>query len=81
MDLGDAAWLWLDLGTSDIAPEEQRRRLQLFVAAYGDEISAKSIKEVIVYRQQLVAAESEYTARTAVAQWARHSRNWTLENL
>lgn len=83
MDLGYEAWLWLDLGDSDIgiAPDEQRRRLQLFVAAYGDEISVSSIKQTIVYRQELLAAEGEYTARTAMAQWARHCRNWTLENL
>jgi Ser/Thr protein kinase RdoA (MazF antagonist) len=83
MDLGYAAWLWLDLGDSDIdiAPEEQRRRLQLFIAAYGDEISVSSIKEAIVYRQELLAAEGEYSARTAMAQWARHCRNWTLANL
>ena len=85
MDLGYAAWLWLDLGDPDIAPasasQEQRRRLQLFIAAYGDEISVSSIKEAIVYRQHLVAAEGEYTARTAMARWARHCRNWTVENL
>jgi len=85
MDLGYAAWLWLDLGDSDIAttspPEEQRRRLQLFVAAYGDDISISSIKEAFVYRQELLAAEGEYTARTAMAQWARHCRNWTLKSL
>jgi len=53
----------------------------LFVATYGDEISVSSIKEAIVYRQELVAAEGEYTARTAMAQWARHCRNSTLQNL
>ena len=40
-----------------------------------------SIKEAIVYRQALLAAEGEYTARTAMAEWARHCRNWTLQNL
>ena len=85
MDLGYAAWLWLDLGDPDIEftspPEEQRRRLQLFLAAYGDEISVSSIKEAIVSRQELLAGEGEDTSRTAMAQWARHCRNWTLQNL
>lgn len=85
MDLGYAAWLWLDLGDTDIAPtsdaEEQRRRLQLFAAAYGDEISVPSVREAIVYRQELVAAEGEYTGRIEMAQWARHCRNWTVQNL
>jgi Ser/Thr protein kinase RdoA (MazF antagonist) len=82
MDLGYAAWLWLDLGDPEIAcTDEQRRRLQLFVAAYGDEISVPSIKKAIVCRQELLAAEGEYTDRAAMAQWARHCRNWTLQNL
>ena len=35
-DLGYAVWLWLDLGSSDIAAREQARRLALFLDAYGD---------------------------------------------
>ncbi len=83
MDLGYAAWGWLDLGDPDmdITPEEQRRRLRLFAAAYGNDISATSIKEAIVDRQQWLAAEGEHTGRTAMAQWARHCRAWTLRNL
>ena len=34
-DLGYAAWLWLDIGSDEIAPAEQARRLALFLAAYG----------------------------------------------
>src|SRR6266511_2909005 len=69
MDLGYAAWGWLDLGDPDmdIKPEEQRRRLRLFAAAYGNDISATSIKEAIVDRQQWLAAEGEHTGRTAMA--------------
>jgi aminoglycoside phosphotransferase (APT) family kinase protein len=81
MDLGYAAWVWLDLGNTDITAEEQRRRFRLFVAAYGDAISRTSIKEAIVYRQQLLVAEGECTGRTAMAQWARGCRVWTLQNL
>jgi Ser/Thr protein kinase RdoA (MazF antagonist) len=81
MDLGYAAWLWLDLGNTEITAEEQRRRFRLFVAAYGDAISLAPIKEAIVYRQQLLVAEGECTDRTAMAQWARGCRAWTLENL
>lgn len=81
MDLGYAAWGWLDLGNAEIAPAEQRRRLQLFIAAYGNEVSAASIKEAIASRQQMLAAKGDCAGRTAMAQWARNCRMWTLQNL
>jgi Ser/Thr protein kinase RdoA (MazF antagonist) len=81
MDLAYAAWCWLDLGNPEIAPEEQRRRLALFVEAYGVAFSAATIKEAILARQQMLAAEGDSTGRAAMAQWARASRAWTLENL
>ena len=34
-DLGYAAWLWLDLGSPEIAAVEQRRRLAVFLEATG----------------------------------------------
>jgi aminoglycoside phosphotransferase (APT) family kinase protein len=81
MDLAYAAWLWLDLGNPEIAAAEQRRRLELFVTAYGIGFSAASIKEAILTRQQMLAAEGEYTGRSEIAEWARASRTWTMENL
>jgi Ser/Thr protein kinase RdoA (MazF antagonist) len=81
MDLAYAAWCWLDLGNPEIAPEEQRRRLALFVEAYGVAFSAASIKEAMLARQQMLAAEGDATGKAEVAQWARASRAWTLENL
>ena len=81
MDLAYAAWGWLDLGNPEIAPAEQRRRLELFVEAYGVLFSAASIKEAILARQQMLATEGECTGRSEMAQWARAARMWTLENL
>ena len=81
MDLGYAAWTWLDLGNPEIAPAEQRRRLELFVEAYGVSFNAATIKEAILARQQMLAAEGEFTGRKENAEWARQSRMWTLQNL
>jgi Ser/Thr protein kinase RdoA (MazF antagonist) len=81
MDLGYAAWTWLDLGNPEIAPAEQRRRLELFVEAYGVSFNAATIKEAILARQQMLAAEGEFTGRMEIAEWARQSRMWTLQNL
>jgi Ser/Thr protein kinase RdoA (MazF antagonist) len=36
-DLGYAAWLWLDLGTPDTSAAERRRRLSVFLDAYGSD--------------------------------------------
>jgi Ser/Thr protein kinase RdoA (MazF antagonist) len=81
MDLAYAAWGWLDLGNPEIAPAEQRRRLELFVKAYGMEFGMPSIKEAIMVRQRMLAVEGELTGRSGLAQWARAARLWTLENL
>jgi Ser/Thr protein kinase RdoA (MazF antagonist) len=81
MDLGYAAWCWLDLGNPDVAPAEQRRRLELLMAAYGAAFTAEAMKEAILTRQHLLAAEAVCTGRAMMAQWARTSQVWTMENL
>jgi Ser/Thr protein kinase RdoA (MazF antagonist) len=81
MDLAYAAWTWLDLGNPEIAPPEQRRRLELLIAAYGAGFGPAALKEAILVRQQMLAADGECTGRAEMAQWARQSRLWTLQNL
>jgi Ser/Thr protein kinase RdoA (MazF antagonist) len=81
MDIAYAAWAWLDLGNPEIAPAEQHRRLALLLTAYGMDFDAASLKEAIVMRQQMLAAQGEGDGRTEMAQWARACLAWTLENL
>lgn len=80
-DLGYAAWLWLDLGNPDIAAAEQRRRLRLFADAYDLTLDTVSVKQAILYRQQILTVEGLATGKTAMARWARDCRNWTQQNL
>lgn len=81
MDVSYAAWGWLDLGNAEIAATEQRRRLRLFLRTYGQNLDERSIKQVILDRQDTLATQGERDGKTAMAQWARHCRRWTLENL
>ena len=81
MDVGYAAWGWLDLGNADIAAAEQRRRLRLFVTAYGEQLAVDTIKQAILDRQEVLAAEGESAGKDAMARWARDCRGWTLQNL
>jgi hypothetical protein len=39
------------------------------------------MKEAILTRQHLLAAEAVCTGRAMMAQWARTSQVWTMENL
>jgi hypothetical protein len=80
-DFGYAAWLWLDLGNTDIAAAEQRRRLRLFADAYDPTFNIASVKQAILDRQQILTAEGSVTGKTAMARWARDCCNWTQQNL
>jgi hypothetical protein len=80
-DLGYAAWLWLDLGNPDIAAAEQRRRLRLFLDAYDPALDVASVREAIIDRQQMLAAEGSASGEAAMARWARDCRDWTQQNL
>jgi aminoglycoside phosphotransferase (APT) family kinase protein len=52
-DLGYAAWLWLDLGDSEIAQSDQRTRLATFIEAYGM-YEADVVISAVVRRQKML---------------------------
>lgn len=80
-DLGYAAWLWLDLGDPEISGEEQRRRLLVFMEAYGGELNYAAIRNSILSRQEMLAAAGHQNGREAMTSWARKCRDWTLQHL
>jgi serine/threonine protein kinase len=80
MDLGYAAWLWLNLGDDDFSASEQQRRFNLFVEAYG-EVNLKAVLEATLLGQKMLVAEGERLGKTAMTEWASHSYEWTLEHL
>ena len=80
-DLGYAAWLWLDWGNADWSAADQRRRLQLFLSAYGPGPTEADIIESALRRQTIVMATGTRTGNTEMASWAADCREWTLRQL
>ncbi len=81
-DLGYAAWLWLDLGNADYDGAEQRRRLQVFLTAYGEEhIAERRVVAAIIERQGMLAAGAGRPGAEPVSAWATSCRAWTVRHL
>jgi serine/threonine protein kinase len=74
-DLGYAAWLWLNIGLPEISPDEQRRRLSVFLEAYEMRERA-AVLAAMVERQQTLGAHGD----GAPAGWALACRDWTVRH-
>ncbi len=79
-DLGYAAWLWLDVGSSEISVVEQRQRLASFVDAYGA-LSVESVLEAMLARQMKLFEEAQQIGDEGMATWAVGCNRWTRDNL
>ena len=79
LDLGYAAWLWLDLGSSEIPAPDQRQRLANFMEAYGM-YDTGAIVPAILERQAMLSAEGHRTGNLAMAGWADQCLEWTRYN-
>lgn len=75
-DLGYAAWLWLDIGDSQRLVDEQKRRLALFLAAYGAKVNNAEIVEAMIWRQSSLVAEGG-----RASSWAATCLDWTRKHL
>ena len=80
-DLAYAAWLWLDIGNADIEAAEQRRRLELFVEAYGANLSMGALVKAMMTRQRVLIAEGYRCRKTSMLRWATNCLDWTSANL
>ncbi len=81
-DLGYAAWLWLDLGGTEQAVPEQRRRLGVFLDAYGPDLARTDmVVAAMLQRQDLLIAQGRRIGDMAMAQWAERCRAWTSAHL
>jgi len=75
-DLGYAAWLWLDIGTDEIATDEQARRLAVFLDAYGAG-NREAVVAAMLRRQAGLVAEAGQRGDSAMAVWAADCLAWT----
>jgi Ser/Thr protein kinase RdoA (MazF antagonist) len=78
-DLGYAAWLWLDIGSSEIAAVDQRRRLALFLDAYGREGRAV-VLAAMLKRQADLVEQGRRLGEDAMTRWALDCLEWTRRN-
>jgi len=77
-DIGYAAWLWLDLGNEQAyAPEEQIRRLNLFVASYGEPLDTPAVAHAALDRQALLQVEGVRAAKPEMVKWASECQRTT----
>ncbi len=79
MDLGYAAWLWLNLGNDELAMTEQERRFELFLKAYRED-NSKAVIEAMLLRQKMLMFEGQRLGKVAMAAWAEYSYDWTIKH-
>ncbi|MGH6888382.1 MAG: phosphotransferase [Rhizomicrobium sp.] len=80
-DLGYATWLWLDIGNAGRSAAEQRRRLRLFLAAYGSIMGERDLVRAMLARQSQLSAECARTGNGATRDWAEKCLSWTTHHL
>jgi hypothetical protein len=78
-DLAYAAWLWLDLGSPDATAAEQRRRLALFLTAYGM-ADRHPVVAAVLTRQAILVERGRRLGDDAMAEWAAGCLEWTRLN-
>ena len=75
-DLGYAAWLWLNIGSPELPPAEQKRRLRLFIETYGG-IALDVVLRSMMERQMVLFAEGQRLGNTGMSDWATECLEWT----
>lgn len=79
-DLGYAAWLWLNIGESEISATDQQRRLATFLDAYGV-TNPDPVLESMLERQAALIEEGRRIGDNALSTWASNCKDWTRQNL
>jgi len=81
-DLAYSVWTWLDLGDPDYSGAEQRRRIGVFVAAYGHpDCTLQHVAGYLPTRQAGVVRWARQWGMAAGAEWAMNAMDWTLEHI
>lgn len=81
-DLIYSVWTWLDLGDTEWHPAEQRRRLELFVAAYDHPSCTPALVALALPARQTGRAHWAAGRNLAAAvTWANACLAWTLTHI
>ncbi len=76
-DVGYAAWLWLDIGNNELAPQVQGQVPITFLTAYGFAVEREPMELVL-------SAQREFSKRPVAGpnakQWALMCLDWTERN-
>jgi hypothetical protein len=79
-DVAYAAWMWLHIGNSKVAAEEQGANLVDFVAAY-DPTATWNLLEAVLQAQHATVSRIPNSFKWAVIKaWAQTSFAWTVRN-
>jgi len=84
LDVGYAAWTWLDIGNSDQCPLDSGQRLAAFLDAYGSRAPSDPINAILEAQAWLAQRTSEPNETpvftNGVHQWSRGCIDWVREN-
>ncbi len=78
LDLGYAAWLWLDIGNPELSPQSQAARLQRFFSDYGAGRRLSPADAVVAAQERQLA---NGTLPSAVRDWSECCLEWTRQEL
>lgn len=81
-DLAYSTWMWLGLAEPVWTPEDQRRRLVLFVTAYDHPSCTPALVATTIPTRQ--AGRIHFARRKnlpAAVTWAENAMAWTLDNI
>ncbi len=76
-DVGYAAWLWLDIGNNELAPEVQGQRLIAFLTAYDAAVEWAPLELVLSAQRELLKSR---VVPAGAKEWARMCLDWTERN-
>lgn len=84
LDVGYAAWLWLDIGNPELDPRDVGRRLGVFTAAYGEAYGVEAVSAVLEAQDWLAGRcdlrrEAGPCSRATRA-WVTRCRTWVVEH-
>jgi hypothetical protein len=79
-DLGYAAWLWLNIGNEEWSAVEQKRRLKMFLGAYGPKPDEADVVNSMLERQSILIADGARAGNLGMRDWAKECQRWTLEH-